>query len=555
MMNKVVIIGGSAGGMTAATRLRRLNETLEIVVLEKGEYVSYANCGLPYALSGEVKERHSLILHTPEALKKRYGLDIRTGHTATRIDPGTRTVSVTAGDEAYTETYDALLLATGAAAIRPDIKGLADCRNAFFLQTIPDMDAILEYIKANNVRQAAVIGGGPIGLEVTENLTNRGIGVTVLEAAAHILPRMDEEMASFIQTELSLNGVEVRTGAKVKEIAEDGHLLVLGKNKRLPTDMILISAGVRSRTDLAETAGIELHGDGGILVDEHYLTSVPDIYAIGDVIMQTSAVSREDVRSALATHANRQGRQVADILMGYDRERLDVLGTSIVRVFNETAASTGLTEEEAATLRIPCRVIHVSGTSHASYYPGATPLLLKLLFDAKTGEILGAAAIGEDGADKRIDVISAAIKGGLTVFDLPDLELSYAPPFGTPKDVVNMLGYVAMDQIEEISDSIQWYDLPACLKDGCILIDVRTPEEYAEGSIKDSRNIPLETLRGVLATFDRDKDYIVYCRTGSRSYLAERIMRQAGLTVRNLDGAFLLYESVRPGDIMYPEED
>lgn len=549
---KFVIIGGVAGGMSAATRLRRLQEDAEIVVFEKGPNVSFANCGLPYYLSGEIDEREKLLIQTPESLAARFRLDVRVEHEVTAIFPETKEVEVSHGGESRKETYDALLLSPGAKPFIPEITGLSEAKNVFTVRNVPDVDAIMEKLE-EQPRKAVVIGAGFIGIEVAENLKKRGLDVTIVERTPQVVPTLDEEMASFIQKELENNDVQVLTNCAVTSFEEQGNMLRLENGEMLESDLTILSVGVQPDSRLAEMAGLTLGLRGGIVVDEHYQTSDPAIFAVGDAIVVKHQITKKPALISLASPANRQGRQAADNMAGRPRLNQGSLGTAIVRAFGQTAASTGITERQAKKAGLSFQVLHASGKDHASYYPGATDLLLKLIFHPETGEIYGAQGIGQKGVDKRIDILATAIKGHLTVFDLPELELTYAPPFGSAKDPVNMLGYIAMNVIEGLSEMIQWHELPEELAHGKQLLDVRNKEELQKGYFPKASHIPLSELRQRLDELDKEQEYIVSCHSGLRSYLAERILKQAGFTVKNLDGAFSLYQAVRPDELCYPQ--
>lgn len=389
---------------------------------------------------------------------------------------------------------------------------------------------------------------------MAENLKKRGLEVMVIEQAPHILPTLDEEMAAFIEKELSHQGVEVITSHAVAGFEDHGKRLRLDDGRTISADLVILSIGVRPDNQLAVTAGIELGIRGGILVDERYQTNIPDIYAVGDAIVVKQPITGKDALISLASPANRQGRQVADTISGISRRNQGSIGTAIIRTFGMTAASTGLSERTAKENELSFEVVHVSGKDHASYYPEATDILLKLIFHPETGEIYGAQGVGAKGVDKRIDILATAIKGHLTIFDLPELELTYAPPFGSAKDPVNMLGYAAMNIAEGLSETVQWQELPTELAKGKILLDVRTAEELEKGKFKEARHIPLNELRDRLNELDSQQEYIVSCHSGLRSYLAERIMKQSGYHVKNLDGAFSLYQTVRPEELIYPNK-
>lgn len=550
---KIVIVGGVAGGMSAATRLRRLKEDAEIVVFEKGPYVSFANCGLPYYLSGEISERENLLVQTPESLAARFQLDVRPNHEVTAVYPDEKKVEVLSDGKKWQESYDVLLLSPGAKPVRPAISGLAEAKNVYTVRNVPDIDLVMNALE-EQPKKAVVVGAGFIGLEMAENLKKRGLAVSIVELAPRVLPSLDEEMAVHIQNELIKQGVHVQTKRSVTAFEHGGKQLRLDDGTTIDSDLTILSVGVQPDSTLAKMAGLETGLRGGIVVNEHYQTSDPSIYAVGDAIVVKQQITGADALISLASPANRQGRQAADNIAGIVRNNRGSLGTSIVRVFDLAAASTGLTERMAQQANLPFSVVHVSGKDHASYYPEATDILLKLIFHPKTGEIYGAQGVGAKGVDKRIDSLATAIKGQLTIFDLPELEFTYAPPFGSAKDPVNMLGYVAMNVAEGLSETIQWHELPEALAQGKILLDVRNEGELQNGAFKDALNIPLNDLRCRLAELDHEKEYIVSCHSGLRSYLAERILKQAGFHVQNLDGAFALYHAVRPEDLIYPEK-
>lgn len=550
---KIIIVGGVAGGMSAATRLRRLKEDAEIIVLEKGPYVSFANCGLPYYLSGEIKEREALLVQTPETLAARFQLDVRPNHEVTAIFPEKKIVEVTSGGEKKLEDYDVLLLSPGAKPFKPNIAGLNEAKHVYTVRNVPDIDLVMSTLE-KEPKHAVVVGAGFIGLEMAENLKKRGLAVTIVELASHVLPTLDEEMAVSIQHELIKQGVTVRTNCSVVAFENEGKILRLDDDTTLEADLTILSVGVQPDSELAKKAGLKTGLRGGIVVNEQYQTSDPSIYAVGDAILVKHQITGKDALISLASPANRQGRQVADNIAGIPRKNQGSLSTSILRVFDLSAASTGLTEKMAKQANLPFSVVHVSGKDHASYYPQATDILLKLIFNPDTGEIYGAQGVGEKGVDKRIDTLATAIKGNLTIFDLPELEFTYAPPFGSAKDPVNMLGYVAMNVAEGLSETIQWYELTETLAQDHVLLDVRNEEELKNGAFKQALNIPLNELRCRLKELDHRQNYVVSCHSGLRSYLAERILKQAGFHVKNLDGAFALYRSVRPEELIYPQQ-
>ena len=548
---KIIIVGGVAGGMSAATRLRRLKEDAEIIIFEKGPFVSFANCGLPYYVSGEIAEREDLLVQTPESLKARFHLDVRPFHEVTAISPDQHTVTVRHDGKEFTESYDRLILSPGAKPFVPPIDGLETAENTYTLRNVPDLDEIMLALE-KEPKEAVVIGAGFIGLEMAENLRKRGLNVTIVEKAPHVLPPLDEEMAAFVQAELLKNGIQVITSQSATRFEDKGQVIVLENGQKIVSDVTILSVGVQPENALAQVAGIELGLRGGILVNERYETSQPDIYAVGDAIVVKQEITGEDALISLASPANRQGRQVADVIAGVARKNKGSIGTAIVRAFDMTAASTGLSERILRMNGLPYRVIHVSGKDHAGYYPGATDVTLKLLFEPTSGKIYGAQGVGKKGVDKRIDILATAIKGNLTIFDLPELEFTYAPPFGSAKDPVNMLGYAALNLVEGLSDNIQWYELENELAAGKKFLDVRTASELQQGRLKvDTVHIPLNELRERLGELDKSQDYIVSCHSGLRSYIAERILKQAGFSVKNLDGAFALYKMVKPEGVEY----
>lgn len=541
MTEKILIVGGVAGGMSAATRLRRLQEKAEIIVFEKGPYVSFANCGLPYYVGGEIEERENLIVQSSKALQKRFNLDVRENSEVTAIDSKEKKITVLSNGKSYFESYDKLILSPGAKPFVPQIKGLDLANNVFTLRNIPDVDKIMAQLKEKAPKKATIIGAGFIGIEMAENLAKRGIAVTIVEKAPHILPTIDREMAAYVNEELIKNNVSVMTNTGAVEFKDKQILLDNGES--LLSDLTILSVGIQPETSLAKMADIKLGLRNAILVDEHYETSVKDIYAVGDAIVVKNQLGH-DALISLASPANRQGRQVADIISGLPVENRGSLGTAIVRVFDLQVASTGLSESQLQSLNLKHKIVHVTANNHAGYYPGATSIVLKLIFEPESGEIFGAQALGKEGVDKRIDILSTAIKAKLTVFDLPELEFTYAPPFGSAKDPVNMAGYAAMNIILGQSENIQWHELADELAKGKVLLDVRNPAELIKGKFKNSQNIPLDELRECLNELDKKIQYIVSCQSGLRSYNAERILKQEGYQVKNLDGAFGLYSKV-----------
>ena len=533
---KVLIVGGVAGGMSAATRLRRLDESAQIIVFERSWYVSFANCGLPYHVGGVIEDRKALLLQTPESLGARFGIDVRVGHEVTSIDRTARTVTVrnlNTGRET-TESYDDLVLSPGASPFVPDIPGK---ERALTLRNIADVDTMVTAV-AKKPRTAVVVGGGFIGLEMAENLSHRGIGVTVVEMADQLLTPLDPEMAAFVAKELEDNGIQVLTGAQAVAIGESS--VTLESGQKLPADMVVMSIGVRPDSHLASDAGLEVNSRGGIVVDEHQRTSDPHIFAVGDAAEKRDAVSGDAAMVPLAQTANRHGRLVADVIVGRETSAKAVLGTAIVGIFGLMAASVGWSEKRLRAAGRNYRAIHAHPGSHAGYYPGAETLHLKLLVDADTDEILGAQAIGKDGADKRIDVIATAMRGGLKAAELADLELAYAPQFSSAKDPINMLGFIDDNVVNGQSSLVQWHEIAAAQAAGSTVVDVRTAGEYRRGHIPGSINIPVDDLRERLDEIPAG-DVIVSCQVGLRGHVAERILDQSGHPVRNLTGGYVTW--------------
>ncbi|KRK89942.1 FAD-dependent oxidoreductase [Lentilactobacillus sunkii] len=546
---KVVIIGGVAGGMSAATRLRRLSEDTEIIVLDKGPYVSFANCGLPYYLSGEISQRNDLIVQSPEQLNKRFRIDVRPNTEVTQINPDDHQITATHNGTSAIIDYDKLILSPGSKAVIPDIAGLSDADNVFTLRNIPDVDKIMNNLK-HDPKKAVVIGAGSIGVEAAENLTNRGLHTTLIEAGDHVLPFLDFEMAGIVNHELAKNGVDIKLNTRVEKFS--GHQLKLSNGTIIDADIVILATGVHPDTTLIQEAGIETGDHGGIIVDSHYQTSKQDIYAVGDAILVKQLITNHLTSIPLASPANRQGRQVADVIMGMHRLNKGGIGTSIVRVFGLAAASTGLNTKQLQAAGIDFMTVHTTNSSHAGYFPGGKPLSLKVMFDAKTGRLYGAQAVGAESVDKRIDVLSVAIKFKMGITDLPEFELSYAPPFGSAKDPVNMIGYAGENLLDGLSENIQFDQVDEAVKSGDYLVDVRTPEELIrDGQLPNAVNIPLDSLRDRLNELPKDRQIIVSCRSGQRSYLAERILKNDGYHVKNLDGAFLTYRAAYPERIVH----
>ncbi|HFI0505843.1 TPA: FAD-dependent oxidoreductase [Streptococcus suis] len=544
MSKKIVIIGGVAGGATAATRLRRLNEEDKIVLFEKGEYISFANCGLPYHVGGVIKERENLLLQTVDGMNQQYGLDVRNFSEVLEINPQSKSVTVLNHQtgERYVESYDQLIISTGAKAIVPPIVGIEEADNVFRLRNIPDMDQIKAYIAENQIATATVVGGGFIGLEMMENLVELGIQVQLIEMAPQVMPTIDIEMAQLIHSQMNIHGVNLILNDGLKEFRQNGRELLLTSGKTLQTDMTILSIGVLPENTLAKVAGLELGYKGGIKVNQQLQTSQPDIYAIGDAIEVIDLVSGQPTHIPLAWPANRQGRLVADIINGSDAGYFGTQGTAVAKVFELTVASTGNSERLLKQAGIEYETIHIHPNSHAGYYPGASPIALKLLFGID-GKILGAQAIGTEGVEKRIDVIATAMRFGARADQLASIELSYAPPYSSAKDPVNMLGYTADNILSGKVATFQWSQVDELISNNAFLLDVREEFELATGTIESSHHIPLNQLRQRLGELPKNQPIYVYCQVGHRGYNAARILSQAGFDVKNLDGGYKTYKT------------
>ncbi|MED0662115.1 CoA-disulfide reductase [Geobacillus thermodenitrificans] len=542
-MRKIVIVGGVAGGATAAARLRRLSEEDHIVLFERGEYISFANCGLLYYIGGVIEKRDKLLVQTADGMAKRFRIDVRTLSEVTAIHRDRKTVSVRNREtgEEYEETYDMLILSPGAKPIVPPIPGIEEAEALFTLRTVPDTDRIKAYIDEQTPRRAVVIGGGFIGVEMVENLVRRGIKVILVERANQVMAPMDYEMAAMVHDHMREHGVELLLEEGVQALEERGRRVVLASGRAIETDMIILAIGVQPESGLAKEAGLELGVRGTIKVNEHLQTSDLSIYAIGDAVEVRHYIHGFETFVPLAWPANRQGRLVADHIHGFDAKYSGTLGTSIAKVFELAVAATGLNEKTLRSLGLPYEAIHLHPLSHAGYYPHAAPMTFKLIFDRNSGRIYGAQAVGKEGVDKRIDVIATAIKGGLTVRDLPDLELAYAPPFSLAKDPVNMAGYVASNIMDGLVETVSWHEIDHIVAKGGVLIDVRTKEEIKQGIVPGSIHVPLDELRDRLQELPKEKDIYVICQAGLRGYIAVRILRQHGFRAINVDGGYRLY--------------
>lgn len=539
MRKKVLIVGGVAGGASAAARLRRLDEHAEIIIFEKDRYISYANCGLPYYIGEVIKDRDDLIVQSAEDMKIRFNIDVRTESEVTGINPGDRNVTVkNKSGDLYTENYDYLILSPGARAFKPAIPGI-NSDKVLSLRNISDTDAIKSLVDEKGMKSAVVIGGGFIGVEIAENLIQRGVAVTLVELAGQVLAQFDEDMAAILENELAKNGVNLMLNTSVTAVDKkgDGLELTLSTGEKISADFVVVGAGVIPDTDFLKGSGIELGLRGHIIVNEKMQTNIRDIYAVGDAIEVVDFVNGKKTAIPLAGPANKQGRIAADNIAGLNSVYKGSQGSSIIKVFNLTAACTGNNERTLKRLDMPYKAIYVHPMSHASYYPGATQMTVKLLFDDQ-GKVLGAQAIGHEGVDKRIDVIATVIRLNGTVNDMAELELSYAPPYSSAKDPVNVAGFVAQNCLNGISHLITWDDFEKLNREDYVLVDVRTRSEYRRGHIEGAINIPVDELRERLDELDREKTIVVYCQVGFRGYLADRILSQNGYNVLNITGGF-----------------
>ncbi|MEI6210061.1 MAG: FAD-dependent oxidoreductase [bacterium] len=543
---KVVIVGGVAAGMSCAARLRRLNEQAQIVVFEKGAHVSFANCGLPYHIGGVIVERDDLLVQTPESLRASLNLDVRVLTEVTAIDRAAHLVLVreVRTGRTYTEAYDKLVLAPGARSIRPPLPGL-DHPAIFELRTLEDMDRILARVQAGAAR--AVVMGGYIGIEAAENLRRRGLEVTVLEKMPQLMGPLDPEMAQLLQEELVRHGVHVHTGCGVTGFTDRQGVVVVQAEggATFEADLVVFALGSLPQAAQAQAAGLTLGTLGGIAVNDQMQTSDPDIYAGGDAVECREFVAGKSTYLPLAGPANRQGRMIADNLCGRESRYRGTQGTSVLQVFDLTVALTGLNEKALRKAGLPYRKVYLSPMGHAGYYPGSAPMRCKLLFSPDGNRILGAQIVGHDGVDKRIDVLATAMRGNLGVWDLEHLELAYAPPYGSAKDAVNMLGFVACNLLR--GDVDFWYaeELDSLPLDA-VLLDVRGPAEFAAWHLPDATNLPVGKLRAQQDTLDKARPYFVYCKVGLRSYLAYRILKQLGFKVRTLSGGTDVFRTVYP---------
>ncbi len=549
MGKKVLIVGGVAGGASAAARLRRLDEQAEIIIFERGEHISYANCGLPYYVGRVISDRKKLLVQTPQVMRDRFNIDVRVNSEVIEIRTDRKEVVVRErSGRTYSESYDFLILSPGASPVLPPIPGI-EAENVFAVRSIPDVDAIKGFIEERKITGAAVVGGGFMGLEMAENLHRLGIQTFLIEMANQVLPPLDYEMAVFLHHHLRDKGINLILNDGVGSFGQKEGLVekvVLQSGREIPVELVIMAVGVRPEVELARRAGLAVGEQGGILVNERLQTSDPHIFAIGDAIEFKDFVTGRQTVIPLAGPANKQGRIVADIIAGREAAYGGTQGTAIVKVFDLVAAATGANEKILKNLGIPYEVSYTHPGSHAGYYPGSVTMHIKLLFDPAGGKILGAQIVGREGVDKRIDVLAAAIRRGDTVFDLQELELAYAPPFSSAKDPVNMAGYVAGNIVNGDLRVIHWHQIDGLDRASSLLIDVRTPAEFEAGHIPGAVNIPVDEIRRRLAEIPKDKEIIIYCRVGLRGYLAYRILVQNGFPkVRNLSGGWLTYHPVK----------
>ena len=539
---KTIIIGGVAGGASAAARLRRLDEAAEIIILERGEFISFANCGLPYFIGGEITDRKMLTLQTPSSFKARFNIDVRVFSEAIKISPDTKTVTVKNLNTGttYEEGYDNLILSPGAEPIKPNIVGIGG-DNVFTLRNIPDTLKIKSYIETTEPKSAVVVGGGYIGVEMAENLAKAGLEVSIVELADHLIAPLDFDMAADVHRYIKEKGIRLYLNNGVKAI--DGGKIFF-RNGEISADMVIMSVGVRPETSLAKDCGIALNSRGSIVVDSRMRTNIPNIFAVGDAVEVNNYVTKAAAFIPLAGPANKQGRIAADNIAGFDSEYKGTQGSAVLKLFDMTVATTGLNEKSAEAAGIDFDKIYTYSASHASYYPGGNMMSVKILWDKKTLKIIGAQIVGFDGVDKRMDVIASAIRFGAKVTDLAELELCYAPPYGSAKDPVNMAGFVAENIISGRVKQFFWHDVESLPRDGSVtLLDVRTATERTRGHIDGFTHIPLDSLRKRINELPKDKPVYVHCHSGLRSYIACCILAGNGFDCYNLAGGWRLYES------------
>ncbi len=544
---KHIIIGGVAGGATAAARIRRIDEFAEIILLEKGKYISYANCGLPYYIGGTITDRKKLFLQTPQSFNGRYNVDVRVEHEAMEINPNIKSVKIRTPDGSeYVENYDKLLLSPGAIPVRPPLEGI-DLEGIFTLRDVTDTDSIKNYTTTHKAKKAVVVGAGFIGLEMVENLHYAGMEVSVVEIGNQVMAPIDFSMAVQVHQHLMQKGVMLYLEQTVERFSREENLINvhLKSGKTISADMVILSVGVRPATTLAKAAGLKIGETGGIWVDEYLETSVKDIYAVGDAIEFPHPLTGKPWLNYLANPANRQGRIVADNMVSGNIKKYEgAIGTSIAKVFDMTVASTGLAAKRLKQMEIPYRSSWTHAVSHAGYYPDALPLSLKLTFDPSDGKLYGAQCVGYDGVDKRIDQIALLIKNKGTIYDLMKVEHAYAPPFSSAKDPIAVAGYVASNMINGTMPAITWREIQNANRNEVVILDVRTKDEFLMGHIPGAMNIPVDELRSRLSEIPSDKPVYIYCAVGLRGYLATKILMARGYTnVRNISGGYKTYSA------------
>lgn len=545
---KVVIVGGVAGGASAAARLRRLDEQAEIIVFERTGFVSYANCGLPYFIGGVIEQESALTLQSPKGFWDRFHITVKTSHEVTAIHPEEHTVEVhnLETGEHFVETYDKLILSPGAHPIRPELPGI-DSNKLFSLRTVEDTLRVHSYVQEHKPTSAVVVGGGYIGIEAAENLRELGLEVTLLQRPKQLMNNLDFDMATFIHMKLRDSGINLHLGAKVTDFQEvDGRIITtVAEGSPITTDMVLLAIGVMPESHLAKEAGLQLGIKDAIAVNDRMETSAPDVYAVGDAVQVKHQVTGEDTVISLAGPANKQGRVVADVIAGLNSSYKGSLGSSIIKVFDLTVANTGLSEKAASAAGYQYESVVLSPGSHAGYYPGATPMTMKVVFEQETLRLLGAQIVGGEGVDKRIDVLATAIQAGIRADQLKDLDLAYAPPYSSAKDPVNMAGFMIENLNNGVVKQWHWEQEPSLPRDGSVqLLDVRTVGEYERGHIKGFTNIPVDSLRDRLNELDADKPVYAICQSGVRSYIACRILTQHGFNCFNFSGGYRFYAAV-----------
>ncbi len=550
---KIVIVGGVAGGATAAARIRRLDENAEIIIFERSGFISYANCGLPYYIGGVIEDKEDLTLQTPESFYRRFRIKVKVNHEVTDIDVKNKTVLVTdlVSRTSFTETYDKLILSPGAKPILPDF--YTENERTFTLRTVEDTLKIRAFVEQKHPKTAVVIGGGFIGLEMVENLAELGIKTTIVQRSNHLLPTVDCDMASFVHANFRHHGVQLLLNTNTNKMSITGEQVSLDfdNDSNLSADMVVLAVGVTPENTLAKKIGLELGIKGAIKVNAKMETSIPDIYAVGDAVEVKHFITDKDSVISLAGPANKQGRIVADNICGLNSEYKGSQGSSVIKLFDMTVATTGINEQQSKANGIEYEKVILTQNSHAGYYPGATAMTVKLIFEKATYKILGAQIVGYDGVDKRIDVIATVIRAGMKADELKDLDLAYAPPYSSAKDPVNMAGFVAENIKNGIVKQFYYEDIPSLReRKDVILLDTRTPFEYMLRSAEDFINIPLDDLRERLGELDKSKKIYVMCQSGLRSYLATRILTQNGFDAYNFAGGFRLYSSIKNEEML-----